>query len=63
MKNSPYIGIIFSVLVVISVFMPWVYVSSAGGRLTAMDTGTSNLGKPGILFLFFCCMDYRQHGY
>jgi len=53
MKNSPYIGIIFSVLVVISVFMPWVYVSSAGGRLTAMDTGTSNLGKPGILFLFF----------
>ncbi|MBX5439263.1 MAG: hypothetical protein IRZ29_06960 [Thermoflavifilum sp.] len=53
MKNSPYIGIICTAGVIISVFTPWVYVAPAGGVLTAMDTGSTNLGKPGILFLFF----------
>lgn len=52
-KHRSYIGIVCALLVMISVFLPWVYIDPLQATLTGMNTDHTNLGKPGILYLFF----------
>jgi hypothetical protein len=62
MRNSQWIGAAFAVLVIISCYLPWVYIPGADLLLSGMDTGDTRFGKPGkaqifldawVIFLFF----------
>jgi hypothetical protein len=62
MKISRTLGIAAVILIIISGFLPWVYIDYGKlheALLTGMDTGATNYGKPAVLniifgVLFFC---------
>lgn len=42
-----WIGLVAAVLLIVSCFIPWVFIESANITLTGMDTTGTNFGKPG----------------
>lgn len=52
MKGIRFAGLCACFVLAGSVFLPWVYITPLHRTLSGMDTGTSGLGKPGILALF-----------
>ncbi|MCO5241873.1 MAG: hypothetical protein M9904_17660 [Chitinophagaceae bacterium] len=53
MKYSQPIGLVFAIIVIIACYLPWMEVESHTGILTGMDGKGTNLGRPGILHIFF----------
>ena len=49
MKYSNYLGILFSLGVIIACFLPWVYVQSLDLTISGWHTEGTNFGKPGII--------------
>ncbi len=53
MKYSNYIGVVAAVMLMAVCFFPWVYIFSLQMEMSGMDTGRSNLGKPGLMNIIF----------
>jgi hypothetical protein len=54
MKYSQWMGLAFTVIVIIACYLPWMQVPVLQTVATGMDSGGTNLGKPGKLTMIFC---------
>ena len=52
-RYSQVVGIILSVIVIVTCFFPWIEVSSKGIMVSGFSSEGTNFGKPGILHVFF----------
>ncbi|WP_344978036.1 hypothetical protein [Compostibacter hankyongensis] len=48
-KLFHYLGMAAAVLMIVSAYLPWIYIAPIQATYSGMDTGTSNFGAPGIL--------------
>lgn len=59
MKVFKYIGITAVILLIISAYLPWVYIDFGSlheATLTGMDTGKTTYGKPALLGIIFAVL-------
>lgn len=56
MKYSQWFGVAFAVAVIIACFLPWIQVPVLQTIATGMDSGGTNMGRPGKLTIFFCAL-------
>jgi len=56
MKYSQWIGIAAAILLVGVCYMPWAYFPDVGKDFTGFFSETNAYGKPGKIFIFFCCI-------
>lgn len=54
MKYSQWIGLVVAAVVIIACYLPWMQVPVLQTVVTGMDSGGTNLGRPGKLTIFFC---------
>lgn len=56
MKYSQWFGVAFAVAVVVACYLPWMQVPVLQSIATGMDSGGTNMGRPGKLTIFFCVL-------
>ena len=54
MKYSNIIGFAAGIALIVTCFLPWVYISSIQTTITGLDSGLTNYGKPGVIHIFLC---------
>src|SRR5215210_3892114 len=54
MKYSNYVGVVVAVALIISCFVPWVYIQSIQTTITGSNTGSTNFGRPGAIHIILC---------
>ena len=53
-KKMKWIGVLATVLLVVSCFTPWVFIESKNITVSGIESTGTNFGKPGYLH-FICC--------
>jgi hypothetical protein len=53
MRYLKWIGLLAVVVLIISCFLPWLYIAILNVSITGMDTTGTNYGKPGYLHIIF----------
>lgn len=54
MKYSQWLGLACAVVVIVACYLPWVQVPVLQTIATGMDSGGTNMGRPGKLTILFC---------
>ena len=54
MKYSNYLGVAFTVALIIFCFVPWVFIHSIQTTITGLNSGQTNFGRPGAIHIILC---------